>query len=104
MRYLLVLSAIAISSACAPSTRTYGSTFKLGQTWEVSNGSRCTAHVELTGSGGAIIQKYEIPPGVIDWIFISQNNLHLSIATVGPNDAACDVRTIRVALAKGPDK
>lgn len=103
MHYLVAILVIPISFACAPSNRTYGSPYKLGQTLEVSNGSRCTAHVELTGSGGAVIQKYEIPPGAFDWIFISQNNLHLSIHTVGPNDATCDIRTIRVVVAKGPD-
>ena len=103
VRYCVTLLVIAISAACAPSTRTYGSHYKLGQTWEVTNGSICTAHVQLTGSGGAIVKKYEIPAGAIDWIFISQNNLHLSISTVGPNGAHCDMRTIRVDLAKGPD-
>lgn len=99
----MALLLLAISSACAPSTRTYGSVYKLGQTLEASNGSRCIAHVQLIGSGGAVIQKYEIPPGAIDWFFISQNNLHLSINTVGPNDATCDKRTIRVVIAKDPD-
>jgi hypothetical protein len=103
MRYLLALVLIAISFACAPSTRTYGSHYKRGQTWEVTNGSRCTAHVRLTGPGGAVIQKYEIPPGAIDWIYIPQDRLYLSFTTAGPNDVSCDERLIRVHIAKGGD-
>jgi hypothetical protein len=103
VRYLVALLLIAVPSACAPSTRTYGSHYKRGQTWEVTNGSRCTAHVRLTGSGGAVIQKYDIPPGTIDWIYIPQDRLHLSFTTTGANDVSCDERLIRVDIAKGED-
>jgi hypothetical protein len=103
MRYVAALLLITISMGCAPSTRTYSSHYKRGQTWEVTNGSRCTAHFHLTGSGGAVIQKYEIPPGAIDWVHISQDNLNLSFTNWGLNDAGCDWKLIRIDIAKGPE-
>jgi hypothetical protein len=104
MRYHAALLLFALSAACAPSTRIYGSHYMRGQTWEVTNGSRCTAHFSLQGPGGAVIQKYEIPPGAIDWVYISQDNLYLSFTSWGPNEGRCDPKLIRIDLAKGPDK